>query len=283
MAKKYYWLKLGKEFFSGKAIKKLRKIAGGDTYTIIYLKMLLITTDTDGLIEFEGYEETLAEELALELDEEVDNVRMTIAFLEKVNLIELVEEDKFLLPESCKMTGSESKSAERVRKHRERKKQLDLQVEKQKTLQCNTYVTNSNEHKELELEKEIELKKELELLKTNENSIYQVVEYAYGRPITPIEVERLDHMVKENNFELVKYAIELGSSKGIRSLDYADKVLTDWQDKGIINLNQAEGYVNNFNKSKEKPKKQYKPKETTGDKKLEEFEKQNKRKVRVIG
>lgn len=42
MAKRYYWLKLPDGFFRQKAIKKLRKIAGGDTYTIIYLKMLLV-------------------------------------------------------------------------------------------------------------------------------------------------------------------------------------------------------------------------------------------------
>ena len=31
--KKYYWLKLKKDFFNQKEIKKLRKIAGGDTYS----------------------------------------------------------------------------------------------------------------------------------------------------------------------------------------------------------------------------------------------------------
>lgn len=36
--KKYYWLKMTDQFFEDKAIKKLRKIAGGDTYTIIYKK-----------------------------------------------------------------------------------------------------------------------------------------------------------------------------------------------------------------------------------------------------
>ena len=35
MAKKYFWLKLKKVFFRDKAIKKLRSIAGGDTYTIL--------------------------------------------------------------------------------------------------------------------------------------------------------------------------------------------------------------------------------------------------------
>ena len=41
MAKRYYWLKLKNDFFRGKHIKMLRKIAGGDTYTIIYLKMII--------------------------------------------------------------------------------------------------------------------------------------------------------------------------------------------------------------------------------------------------
>ena len=39
MGKRYYWLKLPEDFFGDKAIKRLRKIAGGDTYVIIYLKM----------------------------------------------------------------------------------------------------------------------------------------------------------------------------------------------------------------------------------------------------
>ena len=40
--KKYYWLKLDRHFFGNARIKKLRKLAGGDTYTIIYLKLLLL-------------------------------------------------------------------------------------------------------------------------------------------------------------------------------------------------------------------------------------------------
>ena len=39
------------------ADKKLRKIAGGDTYTIIYLKMLLIAMKNDGKLYFEGVED----------------------------------------------------------------------------------------------------------------------------------------------------------------------------------------------------------------------------------
>ena len=64
MAKKYYWLKLKDNFFNQKEVKKLRRIAGGDTYTIIYLKMQLLSIKKDGIIEFEGTEKDLAEQLS---------------------------------------------------------------------------------------------------------------------------------------------------------------------------------------------------------------------------
>lgn len=59
--KKYYWLKMTDQFFEDKAIKKLRKIAGGDTYTIIYLKMLLTAIKQGNKMYFEGIEDDFME------------------------------------------------------------------------------------------------------------------------------------------------------------------------------------------------------------------------------
>ena len=75
MAKKYYWLRLKDDWFNSKVIKKLRKIAGGDTYTIIYLKMQLLSLKNEGKLYYEGVEDSFEEELALDLDEDIDNVR----------------------------------------------------------------------------------------------------------------------------------------------------------------------------------------------------------------
>ena len=58
--KKFYWLKLKDDFFKQKEMKKLRKIAGGDTYTIIYLKMMLLSVKSEGKIYFEGLEDIFA-------------------------------------------------------------------------------------------------------------------------------------------------------------------------------------------------------------------------------
>lgn len=90
--KKYYWLKMTDQFFEDKAIKKLRKIAGGDTYTIIYLKMLLTAIKQGNKMYFEGIEDDFMEELALELDEDTDNVKVTVSYLKSKPKLPVQEE-----------------------------------------------------------------------------------------------------------------------------------------------------------------------------------------------
>lgn len=85
--KKYYWLKLSEDFFHDKAIKKLRKLAGGDTYTIIYLKMLLKSMKDNGFLYYDGIEETFPDEVALDIDEDPDNVKVTMEFLIRAGLL----------------------------------------------------------------------------------------------------------------------------------------------------------------------------------------------------
>jgi len=148
--KKYYWLKLKHDFFLDPKIKKLRRIAGGDTYTVILLKIMLFTLKNDGILIFEGIEKTLSEELALKLDEDERNIEATLIFMEKMQLlVEADEINAYSIPQVKELTGSESESTERVRKHR--------QNQKAKALHCNNEVTHSNENVTTEKEKEKDL------------------------------------------------------------------------------------------------------------------------------
>lgn len=154
--KRYFWLKLHKDFFQRKEIKRLRKIAGGDTYTIIYLKMLLRSIMSDGKLYFDGLEDDFASELALDLDEKEENVQITIQYLLKSGLLEMCSDEEYYLPDTKDSTGCETAVAVRVRRHRE----------KQKALQCNADVTQMkhlcNGEKEKELEKDKEIEKEID-------------------------------------------------------------------------------------------------------------------------
>lgn len=156
MAKRYYWLKLSDDFFKSKPVKKLRRIAGGDTYTVIYLKMLLVALKQDGKIYYDGVEDTFADELALDLDEDAENVKVTIAFLKAQNLlIDGDAENEYILPECAAMTGTESDSAERMRRMRERKALQCNDIPSQcyaQVSQCDDDVTDSYENVTLEKE-----------------------------------------------------------------------------------------------------------------------------------
>ena len=132
--KRYYWFRLHKDFFQKKEIKRLRRVAGGDTYAVIYLKMLLRSIADGGKLYFDGYEETFVSELALDIDEDEQNVQITVNYLLKNGLLLECEADEYYLPEANNNTGSETAAAGRMRKLRNKSKELDCN---NVTPQCN--------------------------------------------------------------------------------------------------------------------------------------------------
>jgi predicted phage replisome organizer len=153
--KKYFWLKLKDDFFNSKEIKKLRRIAGGDTYVIIFLKLQLLSIKKDGMIEFDGTEKDIIEQLHYQLDEQEDNIKVTIAFLLSNNLIEIKGNNDISVISVLHSIGSESSVTERVRKHRE-KKEIGTKV-----LQCNNMKQKCNTEIDIEIDIDIEKEKDI--------------------------------------------------------------------------------------------------------------------------
>lgn len=153
--KRYFWLKLQATYFSQLEQKKMKKQEHGKDMQIVYLRMMLLSLDKGGYIYYQGVYDSLEEELSEEFDEPVDIIKETLDYLMANNMISIDENSDCFVPESLKLTGSESYSAERVRKYRK----------KQEVLHCNTDVTNCNGcvtacNEEIESEKEI--KKEID-------------------------------------------------------------------------------------------------------------------------
>lgn len=173
--KKYYWLKLFDSFFRDPKIKKLKTLAGGDTYIVILLKFMLYTIKNNGIYVFEGIEKTLEKELELVLDEKEEHINVVLMFLQQTGLILEVAENQFQLTQVPTMLGTESTSAERVRKHR---------ATKQKALQCNTTVTRCN----IEIEKNKKEMKKWEVI-SEKMALRQIRK--------DIEIEKLENLAQE--------------------------------------------------------------------------------------
>ena len=168
---RYYWLKFKEDFFDSKRIKKLRNMAGGDTYCIIYLKMQLKALKTGGVLEFTGVESEFADELALDLDEKPDDVRVTLLFLLQYGLCECSDNVHYFLPWVEANTGSETDSTQRVREYRER----------QKSLQCNATVTKVKRIGNAEIEKEKEIEIDSKYKRFTPPSVEEVKQYCNER------------------------------------------------------------------------------------------------------
>lgn len=155
--KRYYWLKLKKDFFRDLKMKKLRRKENGELYLIIYLKMMLATLDCECEFDYScGNFDEFVDSLALDIDENVEDVENTCVFLIENNLLIKRESGKMFLPGAYDSVGSEQDSAKRVRKMRAAKKTLHCNTEKDKEL-------------ELELETEIETEAEAEISSNSSN------------------------------------------------------------------------------------------------------------------
>ena len=205
MGKKYFWLKLKADFFKSRAMKKLRRIAGGDTYTIIYLKLQLLSLKDEGLLFYEGVEPTFYEEMALALDEDAENVKVTLIFLENMGLIEKKNEHEYILTEVPYLIGSETDKAELMRKKRAKEKAL-----------TGNNVTNvlppvTDCYTEREKEREKEKEKEIETEKSESKKVdYELIARMYND--TCVSFPRLttlsDARKKAIKARLNKYSIE---------------------------------------------------------------------------
>lgn len=192
MAQRYYWLKMKKDFAKDKRIKKLKRIPGGLNFAFIYLEMILNAVDTDGILIYEGVEDTPAKEFALELDEDPDSVQITMSYLLSVGLMSDLGDGRFLLPYAAENLGSEGASAKRMRDLRERQRALQcvttVSQSDAEAPQCDTVVTEALQIGDVETETETDIETDIETdrlrrqgcLSENKNipSLEEITQYA---------------------------------------------------------------------------------------------------------
>lgn len=265
--KRYFWLKLSKDFFNQKEIKLLRKIAGGDTYTIIYLKILLLSLENDGKVYFDGVASSFAEEIALEIDEDTENVGVCMKFLEQKGLLVYESEDEMDLTALPEMIGSESESARRMRKHRQNK------VLKVKTSQCDTLPSQCDKNVTTEKEKEKEIEKEIELEKDQEqenrrgpspseeqilSDLYLTYQQIYG-VMNGIVAQSIKYWAEDIDPSLVKYAMEI-TAKSINPprFAYTEGIMKKWVARNVTTLEQVKALEQeHFNQQASKQSRSY--------------------------
>lgn len=238
--KRYYWIQLAQDFFKSKEMKLLRKIAGGDTHTIIYLKMMLISLEDGGHIYYDGLADNLAEEIALVIDENVEDIKITLIFLESKGLLTRNSDRDYFLEQVPEMVGSETASTRRSRKHRELR-----------GLHCNTIATTCNGDIEKDIDIDTEIEKDVDV---DENPVALIVEEYQSRIalLDGTQFEILKEFITLDGMEakVVLKAIGLAADNGKRNFSYIRAILTNWKNDGVLTIAAVEERERAYKESK---------------------------------
>ena len=144
----YFWLKVDKKFFDNLFIKRLKNMPGGYTMTVIYIRLMLESLEDDCILYYEGYFDSLVQELALKLDVSEDDINMTVAYFTRCGLIQIDDDGHATLSQAKAMVESETNWAKYKRDQRKNSQNLPKleNVQNKKTISnsCPTEIEKEN-------------------------------------------------------------------------------------------------------------------------------------------
>lgn len=108
MSKKYYWLKLHKDFFKKHEIRIIEAMPNGKDYILFYLKLLVESVSHEGNLRFSDTIPYSVEMLSTLTDTNVDVVRSAMKVFTELEMIEVLDDETIFMSEVEKMIGSET-------------------------------------------------------------------------------------------------------------------------------------------------------------------------------
>ena len=154
--KRYYWLKLKRDFFRRHDIQIVENMPNGKDYILFYLKLLCESVDHNGNLRFSEQIPYNEQMLATITNTNIDVVRSAIQVFEELGMMEVLDDGTYFMNEVQKMLGSETKWAEKKRDYRLKKGQCPQGV-----------LPMSDKSKRESIEKDIDKDKEKENIKEN--------------------------------------------------------------------------------------------------------------------
>ena len=123
-SKKYFWLKLKRDFFKRHDIQIIESMPNGKDYILFYLKLLCESVDHEGNLRFSDEIPYNEQMLATITHTNPDIVKSAIKVFTELHMMEILDDGTLYMNEVNKMLGYETEWAKKKREYRERQKQL---------------------------------------------------------------------------------------------------------------------------------------------------------------
>ncbi len=238
--KRYYWLKLQKDFFKRNDIRIIENMPNGKDYILFYLKLLCEGIEQEGNLRFNEQIPYNEEMLATVTNTNIDIVRSAVTLFTSLKMMEQMDDGTLYMIEVNKLMGSETYWAAKKREHR--------------VGQCpttsNEIPTCPSKRLDKEIDTDIEIEKEINISSSSADEedlstampIMPIVE-SYGVPVLQSDYAAFQRMTNQymqqywettandndyrNVFELTRKRIVLPNGEAVAVVDTDKQALLE--------------------------------------------------------
>ena len=118
--KKYYWLRLKRDFFKRHDIRIIEAMPNGKDYVLFYLKLMVESVGHEGALRFSETIPYNEDMLATITNTNVDIVRCAMKLFQELKMVEILDDATIYMNEVEALIGSETKWAEKKRLYRQK-------------------------------------------------------------------------------------------------------------------------------------------------------------------
>lgn len=244
------WIKITTDIFDDEKICLIDALPDPDAILVIWFKILTLAGkhNSNGLLMMTDKVHYTDEMLATIFRRPLNTVRMAIGVFEQFGMIEIID-GIISLPNWEKhqnvdgMEKIKEQTRNRVAKYRKKQKNLALG-----NVTGNVTVTHGNALEEEEenknknknrLDKDKNKKRITTTSSDGQENILELFQSEFRRLLSGFEIEEINHLLSENDVDLVKEALKTAINSGKPNIKYIGGILRNWQMNNVTTVEQV--------------------------------------------
>ena len=242
------WIKITTDIFDDEKICLIDALPDHDAILVIWFKILALAGkhNRNGLLMMSDKVHYTDEMLATIFRRPLNTVRMALGVFEQFGMVEIID-GVITLPNWEKhqnidgMEKIKEQTRNRVARHREKQKNLALG-----NVTGNVTVTDGNalEEDKDKNKKRLDKDKNKKRITTttssgSEENILELFQSEFRRLLSGFEIEEINHLLNENDADLVKEALKTAINSGKPNIKYIGGILRNWQMNNVTTVEQV--------------------------------------------
>ncbi|VNY72490.1 gp19 [Streptococcus pneumoniae] len=235
------WIKITTDIFDDEKICLIDALPDPDAILVIWFKILTLAGkhNSNGLLMMTDKVHYTDEMLATIFRRPLNTVRMAIGVFEQFGMIEIID-GIISLPNWEKhqnvdgMEKIKEQTRNRVAKYCKKQKNLAL---------GNVTVTDGNALEEDKDKNRLDKDKNKKRITTtssgSEENILELFQSEFRRLLSGFEIEEINHLLNENDVDLVKEALKTAINSGKPNIKYIGGILRNWQMNNVTTVEQV--------------------------------------------